>query len=84
MELLKLDSPTAEDFLRIGGEIAGFDLRPGYEKMCAGGMMIPDPEAFGGHFTVTPCKVRINNAQHRADTELLDEETNGYVWSVKE
>ena len=46
--------------------------------------MIPDPEAFGGHFTVTPCKVRINNAQHRADTELLDEEADGYVWSVKE
>ena len=84
VELLKLDNPTAEDFLRIGGEIAGFDLRPGYEKMCAGGMMIPDPEAFGGQFTVTPCKVRINNAQHRADTELLDEETDGYVWSVKE
>ncbi len=84
LELLKIPQPTPEDFLRVGSEIAGFDLRPGYEEMCRGGMIIPDPEAFGGHFTITPCKMRLNNAQHRADTELLDEEADGYVWSVKE
>jgi predicted metalloprotease with PDZ domain len=83
LALLELSSPTPEDFLRIGQEIAGFDLRPGYEAMCAGGMIEPDPEVFGGRFQVTPCMVRLNNAQHRVDEELLDEEVPGYHWSVK-
>ena len=84
VKLLELPNPVPEDFLRIGGEIAGFDLRPGYEKMCAGGMMEPDPEAFGGRFTVTPCRVRLDNSQHRGDEEFLDETAPGYRWTVKE
>ena len=84
LALLQLESPTAEDFLRAGSEIAGFDLRPGYEDMCAGKLPPPDPDAFGGKFRVVPCKVKLNNAQHRADRELLDEESDGYRWEVKE
>lgn len=83
LALLQLESPTAEDFLRAGSEIAGFDLRPGYEAMCRGELPPPDPDAFGGKFTVTPCRVKLNNAQHRGDTELLDEEADGYRWEVK-
>lgn len=83
LALLELDNPTPEDFLRIGSEIAGFDLQPGYEAMCKDGMIEPDPDAFGGKFAVTKTMVRLNNAQHRGDDELLDEEAPGYVWSVK-
>lgn len=83
LALLELPDPTPEDFLRIGSELAGFDLRPGYEQMCAGEMPEPDPDAFGGLFTVSPCMVRLNNAQHRVDEELLEEEVPGYVWSVR-
>ena len=52
--------------------------------MCAGKLPPPDPDAFGGKFRVVPCKVKLNNAQHRADRELLDEESDGYRWEVKE
>lgn len=83
LALLALPDPTAEDFLRIGSEMAGFDLRPGYEEMCAGKMPVPDPEAFGGKFTVIPCKVRLNNAQHRHDRQPLGQEVDGYRWEVK-
>ena len=51
--------------------------------MCKGGMIEPDPDAFGGKFAVTKTMVRLNNAQHRGDDELLDEEAPGYVWNVK-
>ena len=39
----------------------------------------PDPAAFGGHRDVTPCKVRLNNAQHTVDTDLPDEESDGCI-----
>lgn len=81
--LLEMQNPTNEDFLRIGSEFAGFDLRPGFEEMCKGGMIIPDPEAFGGRFNVKPCKVKLNNAQHRSDVELLDTDADGYIWTAK-
>lgn len=83
LALLNIEKPVPEDFLRIGSEIAGFDLRPGYEAMCAGKMPDPDPDAFGSKFTVTETMVRLNNAQHRGDDELLDTEVPGYIWSVK-
>lgn len=84
LALLERQSPTAEDFLRLGGEIAGFDLRPGYEAMCAGAPLVPDPDGFGGHFVVEPCMVRVNNSQHTVKEELLDEQVPGYVWWVRE
>ncbi len=67
LALLQIDNPTPEDFLRIGSEIAGFDLRPGYEAICRGDRIEPDPDAFGGRFTVTETMVRLNNAQHRGE-----------------
>lgn len=81
LALLEIKNPTPEDFLRIGSDIAGFDLHPGYESMCAGEMIEPDPDAFGGKFTVVKTMVRLNNAQHREDKELLDEEVPGYIWT---
>lgn len=82
LALLALEKPTAEDFLRLGEEIAGFDLRPGYEAMCRGDFLEPEPEAFGGRFTAEPCMVRINNAQHTVQKELLEKEAPGFVWRV--
>jgi len=84
LELLNYDHPTPEDFLRIGSEIAGFDLTPGYNAMASGEVLIPDPDGFGGDFTPVPCKVKINNSQHRnATDELLDAEADGWRWEVR-
>lgn len=41
LALLRMEKPTAEDFLRIGSKLAGFDLRPEWEKMCRG--ILPPP-----------------------------------------
>jgi hypothetical protein len=81
--LLDLEDPTPEDFIRIGSEIAGFDLRPGYEFMAAGGRMEPDPDAFHGKFIPVPVTVQINDAQHRDDREVTGEERPGYRWDVR-
>lgn len=81
--LLAIPEPTPEDFVRIGSEIAGFDLRPGYEHMASGGRLEPDPDAFGGRFEAVPCTVSINDAQHRDDRELSGEKAAGYRWVVK-
>lgn len=86
IRLLEQSDVTPDDFLAAVRDIAGLDLREAYEQMCAGGAcpaLIPDPDAFGGRFDVTPCIVQINDSQHTNEKILLDETVDGYVWSVK-
>ncbi|MCD7884400.1 MAG: hypothetical protein LUI87_11960 [Lachnospiraceae bacterium] len=81
--LLNESQPDYKDFLRIGSEIAGFDLTPDFENMSNGGELVPDPDGFGGYFNVEPCRVKVNKASHRGDVELTGEERDGYRWSVR-
>ena len=86
LRLLELSDPTPDDFLAAVRDVAGLDLREPYEQMSAGGAcpaLVPDPDAFGGHFDVRPCKIHINDSQHTNEKVLRKETADGYVWSVR-
>lgn len=82
--LQKIAEPVPEDFLKAGKEMTGLDLRPGYEAMCAGGWIEPDPEAFDGKFALKKVMVKQNNAQHRWEVDESNVMVPGFVWEPKE
>ena len=88
LALLEMEKATAmpQDFLDAVRKISGIDLADDYEQMCAGGVpdcLVPDPDAFGGHFEARPVRVQANNASHSDEFIPGDEWFDGYEWVVK-
>lgn len=83
VKLLENKGPMPEDFLEAVREVSGLDLKEAYENMCNGQDPVPDPDAFGGYFTVNKALVHEQLARHVVDQKDDGPLVEGYVWEVR-